>query len=88
MQAVSGRRMYGRTLPEHLDALGFLPAHRFARAERLVNAFVQGAVTTIMSSKAWTENSVIFILTDENALSTHLFGSGAHPCRNAIRFLD
>jgi cytosine/adenosine deaminase-related metal-dependent hydrolase len=24
MQAVSGRRMYGRTLPEHLDALGFL----------------------------------------------------------------
>src|SRR5947207_3167444 len=28
------------------------------------------------------------ILTDENALSTHLFGSGAHPCRNATRFLD
>jgi nitrite reductase/ring-hydroxylating ferredoxin subunit len=24
MQAVSGRRMYGRTLPEHMDALGFL----------------------------------------------------------------
>ena len=24
MQALSGRRMYGRTLPEHLDALGFL----------------------------------------------------------------
>jgi 5-methylthioadenosine/S-adenosylhomocysteine deaminase len=24
MQAVSGRRMYGRTLPEHLDTLGFL----------------------------------------------------------------
>jgi 5-methylthioadenosine/S-adenosylhomocysteine deaminase len=24
MQAVSGRRMYGRTLPEHLDELGFL----------------------------------------------------------------
>jgi glycosyltransferase 2 family protein len=29
-----------------LDALGFLPAHRFARAERLVNAFVQGAEAT------------------------------------------
>ena len=24
MQAVSGRRMYGRTLPEHMDAIGFL----------------------------------------------------------------
>src|SRR4051794_8048479 len=24
MQALSGRRMYGRTLPEHMDALGFL----------------------------------------------------------------
>ena len=24
MQAVSGQRMYGRTLPEHMDALGFL----------------------------------------------------------------
>jgi 5-methylthioadenosine/S-adenosylhomocysteine deaminase len=24
MQALSGRRMYGRTLPEHLDSLGFL----------------------------------------------------------------
>ncbi len=24
MQALSGRRMYGKTLPEHLDALGFL----------------------------------------------------------------
>jgi 5-methylthioadenosine/S-adenosylhomocysteine deaminase len=24
MQAVSGQRMYGRTLPEHLDAIGFL----------------------------------------------------------------
>lgn len=24
MQALSGRKMYGRTLPEHLDALGFL----------------------------------------------------------------
>src|SRR5262249_8878513 len=26
MQAVSGQRMYGRTLPEHLDSLGFLSA--------------------------------------------------------------
>src|SRR5262249_11055844 len=24
MQALSGQRMYGRTLPEHLDAIGFL----------------------------------------------------------------
>jgi len=29
-----------------LDGLAFLPAHRFARAERLVNAFVQGAEAT------------------------------------------
>jgi hypothetical protein len=29
-----------------LDALAFLPPHRFARAERLVNAFVQGAEAT------------------------------------------
>ena len=29
-----------------LDALRFLPEHRFARAERLVNAFVQGVEST------------------------------------------
>jgi uncharacterized protein (TIRG00374 family) len=29
-----------------LDGLGFLPPHQFARAERLVNAFVQGAEAT------------------------------------------
>jgi cytosine/adenosine deaminase-related metal-dependent hydrolase len=27
MQAVSAQRMYGRTLPEHLDAIGFLSPH-------------------------------------------------------------
>jgi 5-methylthioadenosine/S-adenosylhomocysteine deaminase len=27
MQALSGRKLYGRTLPEHLDALGFLGPH-------------------------------------------------------------
>jgi cytosine/adenosine deaminase-related metal-dependent hydrolase len=27
MQALSGRKMYGRTLPEHMDALGFLGPH-------------------------------------------------------------
>jgi hypothetical protein len=37
-----------------------------AALKQKADDFVQGAVTTIMSSKAWTGNSAIFIVTDEN----------------------
>ena len=61
------------------------------------DAFVQGAVGTIMSSKAWTENSVIFILTDENDFTgnaaTDGWESAAGCCDSPIlppgyQFLD
>jgi uncharacterized protein (TIRG00374 family) len=40
-------RHFSETMRQRLlDGLGFLPAQRFARAERLVNAFVQGAEAT------------------------------------------
>lgn len=52
------------------------------------DAFVQGAVTTIMSSKAWTGNSVIFVLTDENDFtnnaSTDGWESAAGCCDSPI----
>jgi hypothetical protein len=35
------------------------------RLKQNADAFVQGAVTTIMSSKAWTDHSAIFIVADE-----------------------
>ena len=35
------------------------------RLKQNADAFVQGAVTTIMSSKAWTSHSAIFIVADE-----------------------
>jgi hypothetical protein len=38
MQAVSGQRMYGRTLPEHMDAIGFLSRARLLRARDLADA--------------------------------------------------
>jgi phosphatidylinositol-3-phosphatase len=37
-----------------------------AALKQKADAFVHGAVDTIMSSKAWTGNSAIFIVTDEN----------------------
>jgi hypothetical protein len=52
------------------------------------DAFVQGAVTTIMSSKAWTGNSVIFVATDENDFtgnaSTDGWESAAGCCDSPI----
>lgn len=61
------------------------------------DAFVQTAVTTIMSSKAWTGNSAIFILTDENDFTgdaaTDGWESAAGCCDSPIlppgyKFLD
>ncbi len=61
------------------------------------DAFVQTAVTTIMSSKAWTGNSAIFILTDENDFTgnaaTDGWESAAGCCDSPIlppgyQFLD
>ena len=40
-----------------------------AALKQKADAFVQGAVQTIQSSKAWTGNSVIFVLTDESDFS-------------------
>ncbi len=37
-----------------------------ASLKQKADAFVQEAVTTIMSSKAWTGNSAIFVIADEN----------------------
>ncbi len=37
-----------------------------AALKQKADAFVETAVTTIMNSKAWTKNSLIFIVTDEN----------------------
>ena len=46
---------YGSAVDDQFDAA----------LKQKADAFVQGAVETITSSKAWTGNSVIFILTDE-----------------------
>ncbi len=50
---------YGNTIDDTNDAA----------LKQKADAFVQGAVQTIQSSKAWTGNSVIFVLTDESDFS-------------------
>jgi hypothetical protein len=47
-----------------------------AQLKRNADAFVQGAVTTIMSSRAWTPHSAIFIISDEGDFTGNVPNGG------------
>jgi 5-methylthioadenosine/S-adenosylhomocysteine deaminase len=73
MQAVSGRRMYGRTLPEHMDALGFL-------SPRV--CFEHGIWLTPSDMELVRDRGVTIV---HNPVSNMKLGSGIAPVPELLR---
>jgi 5-methylthioadenosine/S-adenosylhomocysteine deaminase len=73
MQAVSGRRMYGRTLPEHMDAIGFL-------SPRV--CFEHGIWLTPSDIELVRDRSVTVV---HNPVSNMKLGSGICPVPELLR---
>ena len=73
MQAVSGRRMYGRTLPEHMDSLGFL-------SERV--CFEHGIWLTPSDIELVRDRGVTIV---HNPVSNLKLGSGICPVPELVR---
>jgi guanine deaminase len=73
MQALSGKRMYGRTLPEHLDAIGFL-------SDRV--SFEHGIWLTPGDIEIVRERGVTIV---HNPVSNLKLGSGICPVPELLR---
>ncbi|NUR77587.1 MAG: amidohydrolase family protein [Thermoleophilia bacterium] len=73
MQAVSGRRMYGRTLPEHMDSIGFL-------SPRV--CFEHGVWLTPSDIELVRDRGVTIV---HNPVSNMKLGSGIAPVPELLR---